>query len=151
MAQYSFKLQHEPIEFTNEQGEVLFTLDIEDLSFPLRFQKLVEDMQKIENKQKQKEIIISKKEDKEEGLMSKNQREILKSRNEALNEERKVLDAFFGEGTSERVFGPKNYVTMFFDFFSVILPALDEAGVQLDNTYDLIKKKYGIKDDEKEL
>lgn len=138
-------LQHKPLKVEiNDEGDYI-EIDTLDFEFPLRYQKCYEQVIKIENKMRAEKAIIEKKTDKKKKnhLLSQNDEEVIKMMNERYTEMRKVIDDLFGEGTSLKVFGTHNWITMFHEFFDALTPFMAEAGINDEKTYDAIMAKYG--------
>lgn len=146
MADAKLKLEHKPFQIeVNDNGDCI-EIDVLDLQFPLDFQKCYEKIVKIEQSAKAQELIINKKTDKDGDIMSKNQEEYMRMMNEKYKEMRVVLDDLFGEGASQKIFGNRNWLTMYHEFFSALVPILEQAGMTATRTFDAIKEKYGTQE-----
>lgn len=118
-------------------------LDIEDISLPFRCIEALEKRDEIlkEAKQMQQEMQRKINENNQEEVT----KEILEMWNQQYNKLREVFDLFLGEGTCNKIFGKKNYATMFDDLMDALTPFLDEFDMSFKNTKRKIEKKYAPK------
>ena len=118
-------------------------LDIEDISLPFRCIEALEKRDEIlkEAKQMQQEMQRKINKNNQEEVT----KEILEMWNQQYNKLREVFDLFLGEGTCNKIFGKKNYATMFDDLMDALTPFLDEFDMSFKNTKIKIEKKYAPK------
>lgn len=107
----------------NDTGEYL-EFDLQDMTLPLRVQKLEEEHKKNLNYLKMQEAIIKKKENKSgKKFLSSNEEEMLKVVIEFYNREIKTLDLLLGEGGTNKILnGRKPYFSMFNDIMEALEP-----------------------------
>lgn len=55
---------------------------------------------------------------------------------------REMIDNLFGEGTSQKVFGDKNRIGMFDEFFEKLLPILDNVQLNFDKIKENLLERY---------
>lgn len=137
-------LQHKPYVIeVNDDGDTI-EIDTMDLEFPLKFAKCFEKINKIEKDAEVQRNLIAKKTDKkEEGeLFSKNEIETFKMMNGKYNEMREALDTLLGKGASQKIFGKRNWTTMFHEFFEALSPHLVKCGQSDEQLYAAIEAKY---------
>lgn len=117
-----------------------------DVDFPLKMEKASKRMTELEHKLEQEILIIDKRQDVKDGLMSKNTRDRLLKFKEYNIECGKVVDSLFGEGTTKSIFGNKNYIGMHVDLFNSLLPTIKEVYGNPDAIMNRIKTKYAKED-----
>ena len=150
MAKLQLKHKTYKIEITDE-GDYI-EIDPLDLQFPLAFQKAYEKIQKLQTEAIAAEKEISQTGDDEDGyVVTRKQAAVIEMMNEKYNEMRKILDDLFGDGFSFKVFGGRNWITMFNEFFEALTPLLEEAGVNAGSEIEAVKAKYGAADTDGEL
>ena len=118
-------------------------LDIEDISLPFRCIEALEKRDEIlkEAKQMQQEMQRKINKNNQEEVT----KEILEMWNQQYNKLREVFDLFLGEGTCNKIFGKKNYATMFDDLMDDLKHFLDELEMNFKKIKIKIKKKYAPK------
>ena len=132
----------------NDEGEtIVFNLD--DIELPLKLEKTVEELSKIQQRIKAQQQIIKNKQD-EHGkyMLTKNELELAKLLKEAYSEQRKALDNFLGAGACQKIFGDINYMTMFDDLFKALDPHFEKMGIKQNAFNKAIAKKYKREDNE---
>lgn len=120
----------------NDKGEYI-EFDLLDIELPIKLINASEELekQKAIHEQKVEELKKENLESKENMLK---QYEIDK---EFCQTMRNVLDNLFGEGASQKIFGDKNRITMFKDFFIQLEPHLDKIVIDVEQIKkDLIEK-----------
>lgn len=148
MANASLRLNHEVYEVeVNDNGDTII-IDLMDIEFPLKFQKAYESIQRMQGEMEQaKKLMMKKTDTPQDGLLSKNEKEVLIMMREKYKEMRGVLDDLLGEGASMKIFGKYNYWTMFNDFFDAFGPIMEQAGLNMQKTFKAIEEKYGEADE----
>lgn len=132
----------------NDNGDTI-VFDLTDVDLPLRFEKCLEDLNKLSNTVKEKELIIRKKQDEAgKGFLTKNQLELAKLTSEMYAESRKAVDGLIGEGACQKIFGKTNYINMFDDLFKALEPHIEKMGLKQKNAIELITNKYSKVEDE---
>jgi hypothetical protein len=125
----------------NDKGETI-EFDLADISLSFKCIKALEEIDKIKQNAKMREIAISKKEDVEGKYMSKKEEEILKVWQETFIEMRKAMDIFLGDGACKKIFGDRNYIEMYDDLMEQLLPHLDKMKISFDGMKNRIVQKY---------
>jgi len=75
-------------------------------------------------------------------IITKNQYEGAKLIDSFYIEARTVLDMFLGAGACQKIFGDKNYTSMFDDLFSALEPHFKKMGVKAENLKKRAVEKY---------
>ena len=75
-------------------------------------------------------------------LFTQNQYDSMELTGKFFTEARAALDSFLGEGACTKIFGEKNYYTMFNDLFEQLQPHFKKMGVNADNFRKSISDKY---------
>lgn len=118
-------------------------IDIEDIGLPFRCIEALEKRDEILKDAKKMQLEMTKKIN--ETNREEMTKEILVMWDEQYNKMRKVFDLFLGEGTCEKIFGKKNYATMFDDLMDALTPFLNKFDLSFKNTKKKIEKKYAHK------
>lgn len=129
----------------NDTGKFI-ELNPLDIEFPLKIEKTANELNRMLNKLEQELILIDKKTDVKDGLMSRNTREKLLKYKEYNVECGKVMDDLLGKGTVQATFGDKNYIGMYNDLLDSLAPIFEQVYGNPDNTIANLKKKYSKKD-----
>lgn len=131
----------------NDSGFVI-ELNPLDMDFPLKVEKASNDMTKLLDHLKQELLVIDKREDVQDGLLSRNTKDKLLKYKKYNEDCGKVVDELFGEGTTKATFGNKNYLGMYNDLFDSLTPIIKEVYGNPENLLDRIKNKYAKEDSE---
>ena len=131
----------------NDKGETI-VFDTLDLDLPFKFNdafiqanKALEDFKTTYDK-------IRHKKSKEYGVITTNDEEIRKLKDETFKKLRNALDCFLGEGGCQKIFGDRNYPSMINDLLEALQPHLEKLDLSYENTSERIKEKYGNDDGE---
>ena len=130
--------------YGNDNGDFL-EFDLQDISLTFRCIKSLEEVEKIKNETKAKELEILSRENEEGKYISKNAEDILKMWEKAFIDMRKAMDLFLGEGACEKIFKDKNYINMYDDLNEVLDPYIEDMGLSFEKTKKQIKDKYSSK------
>lgn len=131
----------------NDNGESIF-IDAEDVELPLKLNKMIEDCEKAEKKANLQTKVIDKKPVKQIGICTNHDVEYSKLYKQAYIEIRKAIDNFLGEGACQKIFGKRNYISMWRDLMEALNPHLQKIGVLQQDTKDIIAEKYGESDED---
>lgn len=129
----------------NDNGEYI-VLDVADPTFPLRLAQYAEKVQHAVNKLKTQQDLINKQKDKKgKHILSKNEYKKLTAYDEIYKEIRGYVDELFGEGAAQKIYGDRNWFSMFGDLQKCLEPYLLEVyGDKSVNEFKkMIEKKYG--------
>ena len=137
-------------QYGNDTGKKL-VFDIQDIELPLRYQDMLERHKKNVNYVEHQFLIINKREDvKGKKLLSKNEEEKIKVLNEFYKRDMEALDLFLGEGNTQMILdimGRKPYWTMFDDIGEALKPITPILEKNLQETDEMIKKKYALEEE----
>lgn len=126
----------------NDNGDTIL-FDLGDIELPLKFQKCLEQFEKIKEKIKAKEVVLSKKEDVKKGyFLTESEKELILFTKDMYMEMRKAFDMFLGEGACQKIFGDNNWTTMFDDFLEALAPHLEKMKLTQDKVNETIVNKY---------
>ena len=131
----------------NDNGDTI-VLDAEDIELPLKLNKMLEDCEKAEKKAILQSKVIDKKKVEQKGLITNHDEEYVKLYKQAYTELRKAIDGFLGEGACQKIFGRRNYLSMWKDLMEALNPHLQKIGALQNNTKDIIAQKYGNNDED---
>ena len=128
----------------NDNGDTI-QFDITDIELPFRLeraQKMAADAKKWLQAQ---QVIIAKKQDtaKKGDLMTAKERATLEAYRECFKRMRAAVDAFAGEGASDKIFGKQNYLEMFNDFMEQMEPHFEKMELKGVDIRKRIEEKYG--------
>ncbi len=119
-----------------------------DMDFPLKAEKASNDMTKLLDHLQQELLVIDKREDVKDGLLSRNAKDKLLKYKKYNEDCGKVVDELFGEGTTKAAFGNKNYLGMYNDLFNSLTPIIKEVYGNPEGLIDRLKTKYAKEDSE---
>lgn len=126
----------------NDNGETII-IDAEDIELPLKLNKMIEDCEKIDKQTKLQLKVIEKKEVKQKGVITNIDEEYVKLYRKSYGELRKAIDGFLGAGACQKIFGDRNYLSMWQDLLEALNPHLQKISVLQRDTKDIIAEKYG--------
>lgn len=132
----------------NDNGDTI-EFDLLDIELPFKADRALQEVDKITKQLKGKLVIISNQEDhKLDGkIITANEEATLEAYKEAFTAMRKAMDTFLGEGACQKIFGDRNYLTMYNDLFEQLAPHLEKMKISTAGVMDRIKSKYGNKDE----
>ena len=132
----------------NDNGDTI-EFDLVDIELPFKFDRALNEVNRIYRDLRAKLVIIENKEDHQiDGeIMTVNEKAKLEAHRDAFKEMRVAMDAFLGEGACQKIFGDRNYVEMFDDLFEQLEPHFDKMKLNSRGIVDRIKSKYSKKDD----
>lgn len=119
-----------------------------DIDFPIRIEKAAEKMEKAANTLKQEWIIIEKRQDVKDGLLSRNLKDKMVKYKEYNDKCGQIVDELFGEGTTKAAFGDKSYFGMFDDLFASLKPFVEEVYGNPEAVLERVKHKYSKQDED---
>lgn len=145
----------------NDQGDTL-VFDLEDTSITSRLFKMYEALDHLKVKYLDQATELDKCPDEpfttmdEENpingetvhkvLITKNQYEGMQMLDQFYTDARHALDQFLGEGACQKIFGDKNYKTMFEDLMVQLGPEFKKMGINTDLIKASAAKKHGPKE-----
>lgn len=125
----------------NDNGDTI-VIDAENIELPLLLNKMIEDCEKIENQTKLQAKVIDKKEVVQKGLITNIDEEYVKLYKKAYAQYRQAIDSFLGKGACQKIFGNRNYLSMWRDLMEALSPHLEKINVLQNDTRDIIAEKY---------
>ncbi len=131
----------------NDKGETI-VFDTEDIELPFKLNETILSIEKIEKQIKLQEKVIEKKEIRKKGILTNVDEEYRKLYKKAFSDMRKAMDCFLGEGACQKIFGNRNYVSMWDELLEQLKPHLEKIGILKADTNKLIAEKYGDKDED---
>lgn len=122
----------------NDNGEVI-EIDLLDLEFPI---KCIEASKTLEKETK----LYNEKVEELHNLYKDNPIDFLYNRNELdrkyCKEMREMIDNLCGENASQKIFGSKNRLGMFDEFFEKLIPILDKMQYDAEEIKENLIKRY---------
>ena len=131
----------------NDKGETI-VFDTLDLDLPFKFNDAFIQANKALEEFKTQYDKIRHKKSKEYGVITTNDEEIRKLKDETFKKLRNALDCFLGEGGCQKIFGDRNYPAMINDLLEALQPHLEKLDLSYESTSERIKEKYGNDDGE---
>ena len=131
----------------NDEGDTI-TIDIEDVELPLKYQRMMEKIQKLQQQVKGKTYIQDKNKKDGDFVFNKKEVESLEEISDVYKQMRSALDKFFGDGACQKIFGDVNYWGMFEDLFEQLEPHFKNLNLKADTFSKSIKEKYKVKDND---
>ena len=125
----------------NDNGETI-VIDTEDIEFPLKLQKLYEDVEKYEKEYNLQLAVINKKKEVNKGLLTNKEIESVKLAKKLFTNTRSAIDGVLGINACQKIFGDRNYVGMLDDLLEALSPMLEKIGMHNKSAEDAIKEKY---------
>lgn len=105
----------------NDKGEYI-EFDLDDIGVPIKCYESIEKIEKIEEETKKKI----------QEMIDSNDPEINKKisylENDMFREMRKIMDSFLGENGCQKIFGDRNYYSMYNDLFEELSKKRKELG-----------------------
>ena len=132
----------------NDKGETI-SLDLTDSALYKNMEDTFKKLSKISQTMKEKLDSVEKINDKKEkdDFLSKKEIAQIELLDEFYKESRNAIDNFLGEGACQKIFGDKNFITMFEDLFKALNPCFKEMKNRVIDNEDEIRKKYLSKTD----
>lgn len=131
----------------NDNGDTII-FDTEDIELPFKFNDAFIMTEQISKELKRKELLIKKKEAKENGFLTNIDEEYRKLMNNAYAQMREAMDKFLGEGGMQKIFGDRNYPSMYEDLLQALEPHMKALGIASAKSVERIKEKYGETDED---
>lgn len=131
---------------------LVITFDLQDIDFPLRFNKMDGLHKKNLSVLKQQGAAIDKQEDKKgKFLLSWKTEKKIELLKEHYQREMVALDLLIGEGMTQKILDAidrKPYYNMFDDIVEALLPVLNKIDSEATKLINSVEKKYGVNIDE---
>lgn len=130
----------------NDNGDTI-VFNREDITFPLKIQKMYEDCEKLEKETKLKLKAIEKKPNTKKGYLGTRDIEFLNLTNKTFGKMRTIMDGVLGKGACQKIFGDTNYLSMYEDLMDALNPILEEIGLKDKSVKEAVIEKYSEEDD----
>ena len=132
----------------NDNGDTI-SFNLDDPELPLRFDDTFRRINDISSKMKAERVVIEKKKDeKTDGLLTKNERALYEMTNKYLKEMRKVMDGFLGEGACDKIFGNANFPNMYEELLDQLQPHFAKMKLDAEQYKKAVEEKYKEDEDE---
>jgi len=125
----------------NDNGDTI-EFDLEDIGTKIRLVKALKELERIKDNLKKELYIIDKREDIKGKYISKNEEDMLKLVEKAYKDMRSTMDLVLGEGACQKIFGNRNYPTMFDDLMKQLEPHLEKMKISYKSIVRDLEKKY---------
>lgn len=126
----------------NDDGDTI-SFNLEDPELMLKLDKTYQDIRRIQSHAKAQELVIKKHQDeKTDGILSKNDKALALLAVKMFKEMREIMDGFLGENACQKIFGDRNYVTMYDDLFAQLEPHFAKMKLNAESFKKEIEKKY---------
>lgn len=126
----------------NDNGDTI-VFDPGDPDFANKIIKAYERVQALhEEFEKRQEEINRQPDEPLNDLFTKNQYELIQLTKEFYKKAREAMDGFLGEGGCQKIFGDKNWITMFDDLAEQMEPHFKAMNVNLHNLYSKAVQKH---------
>lgn len=129
----------------NDKGETI-VFDTLDLDLPFKFNDAFIQANQALEEFKTKYNKIRHKKSKEYGVITTNDEEVRKLKDETFKKLRSALDCFLGEGGCQKIFGDRNYPSMINDLLEALQPHLEKLDLSYESAGKRIAEKYGNDD-----
>lgn len=130
--------------------DCVLEFDIEDIEMPLKVSKCEFEHKKNIQWLRNQFVIINKKQDKNEGYLTRNERLKLNAFNEFYKKEMDNMDLIIGEGKTKEILKAmkrKPYYSMYDDINKLLEPILPRLQQTTDDIIKKIEEKYKPKED----
>lgn len=126
----------------NDKGECI-EFDLLDIELPIRCMNAGKSIEK-ENKIYNNKLIALEKQFKD------NPKELMYKKLETdriyCKKMREVFDKWLGEGASQKIFGDKNRIGMFEEFYTQLMPYLDKMEIDINKIKDKLISRYQVEE-----
>lgn len=126
----------------NDNGDTI-EFDFTDPSLPLRLIDCYDKLNGLTKKIEEDMKVISARDDIEiNDIITQNQRDMFEINQKYFVEARETLDLFLGNNACKKIFGDKNWSTMFEDLFESLMPEFKKMGIDFKNLQKKMADKY---------
>lgn len=140
---YTIRLNDENGNYTGNNIE----FNMADIDLALKYNNVLEEIDKVKKHIKTQEIIIRKKQDVKGIYLSKNEKAIYELYSKGYKDMRSAMDKFLGKDGCQKIFGDINYIEMFNDLDTMLRPHFEKMGMSMKNIKNRIQEKYKIEKD----
>lgn len=150
MEKIRIKSKNEYVIEVNDNGDTI-SFDLTDPELMLKFDRAFNKVKEIEKVYHQKEKEISEREIQDEiveGILTNTEREIQEFAVKCFKDMRNAFDEFLGKNGCQKIFGDKNYVSMYDDLIEALEPHFEKMGLNAKKLKKEVIDKYKDKDEE---
>lgn len=150
MEKIRIKSKNEYVIEVNDNGDTI-SFDLTDPELMLKFDRAFNKVKEIEKVYHQKEKEISEREIQDgivEGILTNTEREIQEFAVKCFKDMRNAFDEFLGKNGCQKIFGDKNYVSMYDDLIEALEPHFEKMGLNAKKLKNEVIDKYKDKDEE---
>lgn len=150
MEKIRIKSKNEYVIEVNDTGDTI-SFDLTDPELMLKFDRAFNKVKEIEKVYHQKEKEISEREIQDEiveGILTNTEREIQEFAVKCFKDMRNAFDEFLGKNGCQKIFGDKNYVSMYDDLIEALEPHFEKMGLNAKKLKNEVIDKYKDKDEE---
>lgn len=150
MEKIRIKSKNEYVIEVNDTGDTI-SFDLTDPELMLKFDRAFNKVKEIEKVYHQKEKEISEREIQDEiveGILTNTEREIQEFAVKCFKDMRNAFDEFLGKNGCQKIFGDKNYVSMYDDLIEALEPHFEKMGLNAKKLKKEVIDKYKDKDEE---
>lgn len=135
----------------NDDGDTI-EFDFTDPNFPLRLLECYDQLDQLTIDVEKEINEVTEREDVElNEFMTQNQKDLLIINDKYFKKAREVMDLFLGEGACQKIFGDKNWDTMYEDLFASLEPEFKKMGVNFNNMQKKAASKHKPKANNKAI
>ena len=150
MEKIRIKSKNEYVIEVNDNGDTI-SFDLSDPELMLKFDRAFNKVKEIEKVYHQKEKEINEREIQDEiveGILTNTEREIQEFAVKCFKDMRNAFDEFLGKNGCQKIFGDKNYVSMYDDLIEALEPHFEKMGLNAKKLKNEVVDKYKDKDEE---
>lgn len=131
----------------NDEGECI-EIDLNDTSLPAKLMQMIDEINEKQKEFEEEADEILKRENNEviyeydDMQITKNFLDFQKAQDKVCEKCRELIDRVFGKDASRKIFGTINNPEMFTEFFELIKPELEKAGVKFQNMQKALVNKF---------
>lgn len=149
MEKIRIKSKNEYVIEVNDNGDTV-SFDLTDPELMLKFDRAFNKVKEIEKVYHQKENEINEREVQDEiveGILTNTEREIQEFAVKCFKDMRVAFDEFLGKNGCQKIFGDKNYMSMYDDLIEQLEPHFKKMGLNAKKLKDEVINKYQDKDE----
>lgn len=133
--------------YVNDDNEYI-SFDLDDSRLTTRFMRTIENLNALESEYSAKAAAIEKRSDKpriaisDDTSITQNQYDVAMLADKLYEDSRRVFDEFLGAGACQKIFGDRNWYTMFDDLLEQLEPHFKKMGLSAAKIRKNIAEKY---------
>lgn len=143
MEKIRVRSENEYIIEVNDNGDTI-SFDLTDPTLPFRVNRAFNECKRLVNDLNKKENKIKMQKDKKRNafLLSANEYELARCYTETYENMREIMDELLGLGACQKIFGDRNWLTMYNDLFEMLEPHFEKMNIKLKAVKEKIIEKY---------